>query len=372
MDRRSSKARDDHGDDEHEGALREPECPAERGARCEDVPEERLRSDRPAVARHCEVPAYDERQVQDHCDAPGENGGPRRAAEARCEGEHRQPEDAPRLEAGRQADDERRPQSPSAPRLDRGHDPEQGQKAVRGMPRVEDMRGESGRHGCNPGEREEPRSLHPGGQCGSHHEQRRRGGEQHRKRARRAADGAVKGELERADLRPLVCERVAPVPREEHPTRFHEHPRVAAFGADDVLERGRGGGRADPEEESLAHTASIGSRRCVPYLEALVAPDDLRAARRCEQRAVAVVEIRRAEGNATVSLYDAARRPECSRARRTHELDAQVGREKALVLLEHRPARSAHRGVEEGRHHAAVHDRARRREWLFHSSKSRS
>jgi hypothetical protein len=255
------------------------------------------------------VSAHDERQVQDHSDAAGENGGPRRAAEARCEGKHGQPENAPRLDAGRQADDERRPQSPSAPRLDCGQDPEQRQKTVRGMSRVEDMRRESGRHGRNPGEREERRSLHAGGQCGSHHEQRRCGGEQHRKRARRAAHGAVDGELERAHLRALVCERVAPVPREEHPTRFHEHPRVAAFGADDVLERGRGGGRADPEEESLAHPRSIGSRRCVPYLEALVAPDDLRAARRREQRAVAVVEIRRAEGNATVSLHDAALRP---------------------------------------------------------------
>jgi hypothetical protein len=122
------------------------------------------------------------------------------------------------------------------------------------MSRVEDVRGEPGRHSRDPGEREQPRVLHAGGPCGSHHEQRRRCGEQHRKRARPAADGAVERELERTDLRPLVSERVAPVRREEHPTRLHEHPCVAAFGADDVLERGRSGGRADPEEESLAHT----------------------------------------------------------------------------------------------------------------------
>jgi hypothetical protein len=135
------------------------------------------------------------------------------------------------------------------------------------MSRIEDVRGEPGRHRCDPGECKQLRALDAGGPCGGHHEQRRCGGKQHRERPRRAADGAVKGELERADLRPLVCERVAPVRREQHPARFHEHPRIAAFGADDVLERGRGGCRADPEEESFAHTASIGSRRGVPYRE---------------------------------------------------------------------------------------------------------
>ena len=252
--RPSSETRDDRADDEHGSALREPERPAERSARCEDVAEERLRRDLPAVALHCEVPAHDERQVQEPCDAAGENGGPRRAAEARCECEHGQPEDAPRLEARRQADDERRPQSPSTPRFDGGHDPEQGQETVRRMSRVEDVRGEPGRHRGDPGEREQSRALDAGGSCGSHHEERRCGGEKHRKRARPATDRAVERELEWANLRPLVCERVAPVRRQEHPTRFHEHPRVAAFGADDVLEGGRGDGRADPEEESLAHT----------------------------------------------------------------------------------------------------------------------
>jgi hypothetical protein len=69
---------------------------------------------------------------------------------------------------------------------------------------VEEVHGEPGRHGCNAGEREQSRALDAGGPCGSHHEQRRRGGEQHGKRARGAADGAVEGELERADLRPRV------------------------------------------------------------------------------------------------------------------------------------------------------------------------
>jgi hypothetical protein len=254
VQRPSSEACGDHADDEHGGALREPEWPAERRAGREDVAEERARRDLPVVAIHCKVPARDERQVEEPCDGAGKNGSPRRASEARCEGEYGQPEDAPRLEAGRQADDERSPQSSPAPRLDRGHDPEQGQETIGGMSRVEDVRGEPGRHRGDPGEREQPRALHAGGPCGSHHEQRRRCGEQHRKRARPAAHGAVERELERADLRSLVCERVAPVRREEHPTRLHEHPRVAAFGADDVLERGRSGGRTDPEEESLAHT----------------------------------------------------------------------------------------------------------------------
>ena len=34
----------------------------------------------------------------------------------------------------------------------------------------------------------------------------------------------------------------------------------------------------------------------------------------------------------------------------------QVGGEEALAFVEHRPARASHRGVEEGRHHPAVHD----------------
>jgi hypothetical protein len=118
------------------------------------VAEERLRRNLPAVALHCEVPAHDERQVQEHCDRACENARPGRAAEGRCEGEHGQPEDAPGLEARRQTDDERRSQSPPAPRFDRGHDPEEGQETVGGMSRVEDMRGEPGRHGCNPGEHE--------------------------------------------------------------------------------------------------------------------------------------------------------------------------------------------------------------------------
>jgi hypothetical protein len=121
-------------------------------------------------------------------------------------------------------------------------------------------------------------ALDAGGPRRGHHQHRSRRGKQHRKRARRAADGAVEGELQRAHLSRLVCERVAPVRREQHPARFHEHPRVAAFGADDVLERGRGGGRAEPDEESIAHAASIGSRLGVPYRNPLVAPDDLRAA----------------------------------------------------------------------------------------------
>jgi hypothetical protein len=175
--RPSSEACGHHADDEHRGALREPEWPAERSAGREDVAEERVRRDLPVVALHCKVPARDERQVQEPCDAAGENGRPRRASKARCEREHGQPEDAPRLEAGRQADDERSPQSPSAPRLDRGHDPQQGQETIRGMSRVEDVRGEPGRHRGDPGDREQPRALHAGGPCGSHHEQRSRCGE---------------------------------------------------------------------------------------------------------------------------------------------------------------------------------------------------
>jgi hypothetical protein len=97
--RPSSEARDDHADDEHGSALRDPEWPAERSARCEDLAEERLRRDLPVEALHCEVPAHDEGQVQEAGDAAGESGGPRRAAEARCECEHCQPEDAPGLEA---------------------------------------------------------------------------------------------------------------------------------------------------------------------------------------------------------------------------------------------------------------------------------
>jgi hypothetical protein len=195
--RSSSEACGDHADDEHGGALREAEWPAERSAGCEDVAEERARRDLPVIAFHCKVPARDERQVEEPCDAAGNKGGPRRASEARCEREHGQPEDAPRLEAGRQADDERSPQSPSAPRLDGSHDPEQGQETVGGMSRVEDVRSEPGRHRGDPGEREQPRALHAGGPCGSHHEHRRRRGEQHRKRARPAAGGAVENELER-------------------------------------------------------------------------------------------------------------------------------------------------------------------------------
>jgi hypothetical protein len=259
--RPSSEACGDHADDEHGGALCEPEWPAERTAGCEDVAEERVRRDLPVVALHRKVPTHDERQVEKRCDAAGNKGSPRRASEAWCECEHGQPEDAPRLEAGRQADDERSPQSPPAPRLDRGHDPEQRQETIGGMSRVEDVRGEPGRHRGDPGEREQARVLHAGGPCPSHHEQRRRCGEQHRKRARPAARGAVERELERTDLRPLVSERVAPVRRKEHPTRFHEHPRVPAFGTDDVLERGRSGGQADPEKNSFAHTSSIGIRR---------------------------------------------------------------------------------------------------------------
>jgi hypothetical protein len=259
--RPSSEARCDHADHEHGGALREPEWPTERSARCEDVAEERVRRDLPVVALHCKVPGRDERQVEERCDAAGNKGSPRRGTEARCEREHGQPENAPRLEAGRQADDERSPQSPPAPRIDRGHDPEQGQETIGGMSRVEDVRGEPGRHRGHPGERERPGALHAGGPCGSHHEQRRRCGERHRKRARPAAGGAVESELERSHLGPLVSERVAPVRREEHSTGLHEHPRVAAFGADDVLEGGRGGGRADPEEKSFAHMPSIGILR---------------------------------------------------------------------------------------------------------------
>jgi len=211
------------------------------------VAEERVRRDLPAVALHCEVPAHDEWQVQEPRDAAGENGSPCGAAEARCECEHGQPEDAPGLEACRQTDEERRPQSPPAPRLDRGHDPEQRQETVRRMARVEEVGGEPGRHRCDPGEPEQSRALDAGGPRRSHHQHRARRGKQHRKRARRAADGAVEGELQRAHLGPLVCERVAPVRREQHPARFHEHPRIAAFGADEVLEHGRGGGRAKPE-----------------------------------------------------------------------------------------------------------------------------
>jgi hypothetical protein len=124
--RPSSEARCDHADCEHAGALREPEWPAERCAGCEDVAEERLRRNLPAVTLHCEVAAHDERQVQEHCDRAGEDGRPGRPAEARCECEHDQPEDAPRLEACRQAHDDRCPQSPPASRLEGGHDPEQG------------------------------------------------------------------------------------------------------------------------------------------------------------------------------------------------------------------------------------------------------
>jgi hypothetical protein len=61
--RASSEARCDHADGEDAGALRDPEWPAERSAGCEDVAEERLRRNLPSVAAHCEVPAYDERQV---------------------------------------------------------------------------------------------------------------------------------------------------------------------------------------------------------------------------------------------------------------------------------------------------------------------
>ena len=59
--RASPEARCDHADGEDAGVLREPEWPAERSAGREDVAEERLRRNLPAVALHCEVPAYAER-----------------------------------------------------------------------------------------------------------------------------------------------------------------------------------------------------------------------------------------------------------------------------------------------------------------------
>ena len=210
------------------------------------------------------MPGEDERQIQGGRDAGGENGRPRRAAQARRERERSQAEDAPRLEARREADEERCAYRPPASRLDRGDDPEQGQETVRGMARVEDVRGEARRDGREPGEREQAGALDAGHPCDSRHEQRRRRGQQHGKRARRPADGAVERELKRPHLNRAVGERAAPVGREQNPAGLDEEPRVAAVAADERFERGRRGRGAEPGEKP-PHRSSIGSRRGVLY-----------------------------------------------------------------------------------------------------------
>src|SRR5581483_5373285 len=79
------------------------------------------------------------------------------------------------------------------------------------------------------------------------------------------------------------------------------------------------------------------------------------------QPAGVVVEVGRAERDPAVPPDDAALGAERARPRGAQELDAQVGRQEALVVAADGPASTAHRGVEERRDHAAVHDRPGRR-----------
>src|SRR5947209_19178798 len=81
---------------------------------------------------------------------------------------------------------------------------------------------------------------------------------------------------------------------------------------------------------------------------------DLGAARRGDRLALAVRGVGGAEDEPARPVHDASLGAEQAGPRRAVVVDAEVAGQEMLVLLHQRPARAAHRCVEERRDHAAV------------------